>query len=98
MNSVESEFLEDEIVLYSDIDGEIKLDVSLENDTVWLSQKQMSVLFDKNVKTINEHIGNIFKEGELEQDSTVRNFRIVQTEGSREVEREIASYSLDVIL
>lgn len=47
MNSVESEFFEDKIVLYSDIDGEIKLDVSLENDTVWLSQKQMSVLFDK---------------------------------------------------
>lgn len=98
MNSVESEFFEDKIVLYSDIDGEIKLDVSLENDTVWLSQKQMSVLFDKNVKTINEHIGNIFKEGELEQDSTVLNFRILQTEGSREVEREIASYSLDVII
>lgn len=98
MNSVKSEPIEDKVVLYSDINGEIKIEVSLENDTVWLSQKQMSVLFDKNVKTINEHIGNIFKEGELEEDSTVRNFRIVQTEGSREVEREIASYNLDVII
>ncbi len=93
-----SDILEDKVILYSDANGEIKLDVSLENHTVWLSQKQMSVLFDKNVKTINEHIGNIFKEGELEEDSTVRNFRIVQMEGSREVEREIASYSLDVII
>jgi len=98
MNSVKSESIEDRVVLYSDINGEIKIEVSLENDTVWLSQKQMSVLFDKNVKTINEHIGNIFKEGELEQDSTIRNFRIVQTEGIREVEREIASYNLDVII
>ena len=69
------------IVIYTDEQGQVALDVNLENETVWLSQKQMSMLFDKNVKTINEHIGNIFKEGELEQKSVIRNFRITAADG-----------------
>ena len=85
-----------DIVIYED--GTVEINVTLENDTVWLSQKQMSELFGKSVKTINEHINNIFKEGELEKNSTVRKFRIVQTEGKREVKREVDFYNLDVVI
>ncbi len=85
-----------EIVIYED--GNVRLEMAVESETIWLNQKQMGELFDKSTKTINEHIKNIFKEGELERDSTVRKFRIVQTEGKREVEREIDFYNLDVII
>ena len=70
----------------------------LEKETVWLTQKQMAMLFDKGVPTINEHIKNIYKERELRQDSTIRKFRIVQKEGGRIVERDIDFYNLDVII
>ena len=83
------------IVIYTDEQGQVALDVNLENETVWLSQKQMSMLFDKNVKTINEHIGNIFKEGELEQKSVIRNFRITAADGKS---YDVSHYSLDVII
>jgi len=85
-----------DIVIYED--GTVELSATVENETVWLSQKQMGELFGKSTKTINEHIGNIFKEGELEKNATIRKFRIVQTEGNREVEREIDFYNLDVII
>ncbi|MDP2893930.1 MAG: hypothetical protein Q8N78_06170 [Sulfurimonas sp.] len=75
--------IKSDIIIYKDINGEIKLDVSLEDDTVWLSQKQMALLFDKTTKTISEHIGNIFKEGELEKDSVVRNFRTTASDGKK---------------
>ncbi|MGE4419278.1 MAG: RhuM family protein [Sulfurimonas sp.] len=87
--------IKSDIIIYKDINGEIKLDVSLENDTVWLSQKQMSLLFDKSTKTISEHIGNIFKEGELEKDSAVRNFRTTASDGKK---YDVLYYSLDVII
>ena len=74
------------------------MDVRLEEETVWLSQKQMAELFDKDVRTINEHSGNIYKEAELDQKSTIRKFRIVQKEGNRNVSREIDFYNLDVII
>jgi len=83
------------IVIYTDEQGQAALDVNLENETVWLSQKQMSALFDKNVKTINEHIGNIFKDGELGQNSVIRNFRITAADGKS---YDVAHYSLDVII
>jgi len=86
-----------EIVIYKSKDGP-KLEVRLEEETVWLTQKQMALLFDKGVSTINEHIKNIYKEGELEENSTIRKFRIVQNEGSRLVEREVDFYNLDVII
>lgn len=86
------------VVLYTDAQGHVSLEVSLENETVWLSQKQMAELFDKTAPTINEHIKNVYAEGELEENSTIRNFRIVQTEGKREVERDVAFYNLDVII
>ena len=74
------------IVIYQTQDGQTDIDVRLENDTVWLSQKQMATLFEKDVRTINEHINNVFSEGELEKDSTIRKFRIVESFSSSESE------------
>ncbi len=87
-----------EVEIYKSPDNKIELQVNLENETVWLSQKQMALLFDKNLKTINEHIVNIYKEHELEKTPTIRKFRIVQQEGKRTIEREIEHYNLDVII
>ncbi len=87
-----------EIVLYQTEDGRTRLEVRLENETVWLTQKLMSELFQKDVRTINEHIQNIFTEGELQRGPTIRKFRIVQSEGARSVERDVEFYNLDVII
>ncbi len=84
-----------QIIIHEDINGEVKLDVSLENETVWLSQKQLEVLFDKSKKTISEYIGNIFKEGELEKDAVVRNFRTTASDGKN---YNVTYYNLDVII
>lgn len=85
-------------LLYQTEDGKVKIDVHLEDETVWLSQTQMGQLFGKDKRTISEHISNIFSEGELDKISTVRKFRTVQIEGTREVKREIDHYNLDVII
>ena len=74
------------------------VEVRLEGETVWLTQRQMGELFDKDVRTINEHVGNVFSEGELEPEATIRKFRIVRQEGARQVERQIEHYNLDVII
>jgi len=87
-----------EIVLYQTPDGTVELDVRIEQENLWLNQKQMSELFDKDVRTINEHIGNVYAEGELERKGTIRKFRIVRQEGKRQVQREIEHYDLDVII
>lgn len=87
-----------EIILYQTEDGTTKIEVRLENETVWLSQAQIGELFQKAKATISEHLKNIFEEGELQEGSTVRKFRTVQYEGKREVEREIDFYNLDVII
>ncbi|MBU0475014.1 MAG: virulence RhuM family protein [Bacteroidetes bacterium] len=87
-----------EIIIYQNPEGNIKIDVRLEEETVWLTQEQMATLFGKGRSTIAEHIGNVFEEGELEQNRTCRKFRQVRQEGSREVEREIDHYNLDVII
>jgi hypothetical protein len=87
-----------EILIYQNKEGSIKVDVRLEEETVWLTQDQMAQLFGKGRSTITEHIGNIFKEGELNEISTRRNFRLVRLEGKREVEREVEHYNLDVII
>ena len=65
-----------EILLYQTEDGQTRLEVRLQDETVWLTQKRMAELFQKDVRTINEHIKNIFKEGELKSESVIRNFRI----------------------
>jgi len=87
-----------EILIYKNPEGSIKIDVRLEEETVWLSQAQLCELFNKSKATISEHIKNVFDEAELEASATVRNFRTVQTEGNREVERAIDYYNLDVII
>lgn len=87
-----------EILIYQNSDGNIKIDVRLEEETVWLTQDQMAALFGKGRSTVAEHIVNVFEESELEQIRTCRKFRQVRMEGSREVEREIDHYNLDVII
>jgi len=87
-----------QIILYQSEDGRTKLDVRLEEQTVWLSQKQLTELFGKAKGTISEHIKHIFEDGELEPAATVRLFRTVQIEGEREVSREVECYNLDMVL
>lgn len=87
-----------EILIYQNQDGTIKIDVRLEDETVWLTQDQMANLFGKGRSTVAEHIINVFEEGELEQNRTCRKFRQVRMEGNRQVEREIDHYNLDVII
>lgn len=84
--------------LFTSSDGQAHLEVTLEKDTVWLSQAQMGRLFNKDVRTVNEHIGNVFSEGELDRQPTIRKFRIVRQEGARQVQREIDHYNLDMII
>jgi hypothetical protein len=71
-----------QILIYQSPDGNIKIDVRLEEETVWLTQAQMGQLFGKDKRTISEHIGNIFKEGELQESVVVRNFRITTQHGA----------------
>ncbi|MFN0604130.1 virulence RhuM family protein [Facklamia hominis] len=87
-----------EIIIYQSEDGSSKLDVKLEDETVWLTQAQLVDLFHSSKANVSEHIKNIFDEGELEENSTVREFRIVRREGSREVARNIKHYNLDMII
>lgn len=87
-----------QIIIYQTEKGETKLEVRLENETVWLSQKLMAELFQTTVANINIHLKNIFEEGELDQNSTIKDFLIVRLEGNREVSRSIDYYNLDAII
>ena len=87
-----------QILLYQSEDGRTKLDVRMENQTLWLNQKQLTELFGKAKGTMSEHIKHIFEDGELEPAATVRLFRTVQIEGEREVTREVECYNLDMVL
>lgn len=87
-----------EIVFYQGEDGRSRIQVHLDGGTVWLTQRLLAELYQVSVPTINEHLGNIFSEQELDPAATIRKFRIVQTEGSRAVSRLIDHYNLDVIL
>lgn len=86
------------IVVYQAKNGAIELQEDLRTETVWASQKQLAEIFRVDVRTINEHIKNIFKQKELHKNSTIRKFRIVQQEGSRSISRKIEHYNLDMIL
>ncbi|MDR0811913.1 MAG: virulence RhuM family protein [Paludibacter sp.] len=86
-----------EIILYQP-DSSIQLEVLIENDTVWLTQAQMTVLFDTTKQNISLHVKNIIKEGELQQNSTVKDYLTVQKEGEREVQRIVSYYNLDMII
>lgn len=86
------------VLLYQADDGAFRLDVPTDGETVWLSLNQMATLFERNKSTISRHVSNIFEEGELLREATVANFATVQNEGSREVERKVEYYNLDVII
>ncbi|MDR2830545.1 MAG: virulence RhuM family protein [Methanobrevibacter sp.] len=87
-----------QLIIYQTEDNETKLEVRLENETVWLTQKMMAELFQTSVPNINMHIKNIYEERELEKTSTIKDFLIVQKEGNREIERVQKFYNLDVII
>ena len=86
------------LILYQAEDGRTRIQCRFENETIWLTQALIAELFAKDVRTINEHLVNIFEEGELRRDATIRKFRIVRLEGTREVAREVEHYNLDAIL
>lgn len=89
-----------EIVVFKPSQGSIEFEIILDgaHDTVWVTENQLTELFGKARRTIGEHIRNIYKEGELEKESTWRNFRQVQVEGDRKVKRTVSAYNLDVVI
>ena len=89
---------EKQIVLYKAPDGGVALDVRLERETVWLTQRQMAELFDKDTDTIGLHLRNTYREGELDESATTEESAVVQTEGRRRVTRRIRFYNLDAII
>ena len=84
--------------MYSTPDGNVKVEIFVHNETVWLSQRRMAELFGVDISTINEHLKNIYQSGELTENATIGKFPIVQKEGKREVKREVRFYNLDAIL
>ena len=86
------------ILIYQNEKGDTKIDVYFEEDTIWMTQKNIAELYQVDIRTINEHIKNIYADNELEETSTIRKFRIVRLEGSRNVTREIMHYNFDMIL
>ena len=95
---MEQELKTGEIIIYTSEDGTISLDTKLEDETIWLTQDMIVKLFNSSKANISEHISHIFREGELDKASTVRNFRTVRKEGSRNVSRELEYYNLDMII
>ena len=87
-----------EFLLYTTKESDVKVEIFMHDETVWLPQKRMAELFGVDVSTINEHLKNIYKSHELDEDATIGKFPIVQTEGKREVKREVNVYNLDAIL
>ncbi len=90
-----------DILIYKNADGTIKIDVRLEEETVWLTQEQMASLFGKGRSTVTEHIQNVFKEGELTKNMVCRNFRLTSPHGAiaeKTQEKEVKHYNLDVII
>lgn len=95
---MDKELQKGEIVIYISEDGSISLNTKLENDTIWLTQKQMAELFGVKTPAINKHLNNIYNEGELDKISTVSILEIVQKEGNRDISRKIAFYNLDAVI
>lgn len=90
--------LSSNILLYKTSQGEVRVEVIFNNETFWMSQKRMAILFGVDVKTINYHLGQIYESGELQEEATIRKIQIVQQEGEREVERSPLFYNLDAII
>ena len=89
---------EGELILYQTPEGTVRIEVLYESETFWLNQKKIAELFGVDLRTVNEHLQNIFADGELHREATLRKIRRVQTEGNREVSREIEYYNLDAII
>jgi hypothetical protein len=87
-----------EFLVFTKQTGDKSIEVRFEDETIWLSQRMMADLFDVDVRTINEHLQNLFTSNEIEKMSTIRKFRIVQIEGKRQVERNVKFYNLDAII
>ena len=87
-----------EFLIFTRQAGEDGIEVRVADETVWLTQKLMAALFDVDVRTVNEHLGNIYQHGEQQREATIRNFRIVRLEGAREVARAVEHYNLDAII
>jgi hypothetical protein len=87
-----------ELILYASEDGQARIQVRMAGQTLWLTQAQIAELFGKDARTVNEHLGNIFAEGELDATATIRKFRILRGEGTRKVERLIDHHNLDAVL
>lgn len=87
-----------EFLVFTRQAGEDGIEVRVEDETIWLTQKLMATLFDVDVRTISEHLGNVYQAGEQSRSATIRKFRIVRLEGSREVARDVEHYNLDVII
>jgi hypothetical protein len=87
-----------EFLIFTSQSREESIEVRYEDETIWLSQKLMAKLFDVEINTINYHLKEIYKSGEVQENRTIRNFRIVQTEGKRQVTREVDFYDLDAII
>lgn len=87
-----------QVIIYEGENGQSRIEVQFEGETVWLTQAQLVDLFQSSKANISEHIKNIYTEGELTPEATVRKFRIVQKEGDRDVSRDIEHYNLDLII
>ena len=90
--------MKNNMLIYVSKDGKVKVDVSIENETIWMSQDVMANLYDTTKNNISMHLKNIFDEGELKKDSTVKKFLTVQSEGNRQVKRSVLHYNLDAII
>lgn len=87
-----------DIIVYQAGDGQLHFRGEVKRTTIWASQKQIAELFEVDVRTVNEHLKNIYKTNELEKESTIRKFRIVQEEGGRSISRAVSHYNLDAII
>lgn len=97
-NEIVKKAEKNEMIIYTSEKGDVKIDVFLKEETLWLPQKKIAELFDVNVPAISKHLNNVFEEGELEKEATVSIMEIVQTEGGRDVKRSLEFYNLDVII
>ena len=98
MNQTPPTIPNSEILLYTSPDGQVQLDVRLQEDTLWMTQQMMAELFQTTVANINVHIKNILQEAELQEEGTIKEILIVRKEGSRNVRRPVNFYNLDMIL
>ena len=98
MNQTSSPIPDSEILLYTSPDGQVQLDIRMQDDTLWMTQQMMAELFQTTVPNINVHIKNILQEAELQEEGTIKEILIVRKEGSRSGRRPVNFYNLDMIL